>query len=83
MQELNDSLTGLVERAQAEIERSEDLAALDSVRVAYLGKKGELTEQLKGLGKLSAEERPKAGAATQLYPIGRQLYQRRYWSLRG
>ena len=63
MQELNDSLTSLVERAQAEIERSDDLAALDAVRVAYLGKKGELTEQLKGLGKLSAEERPQAGAA--------------------
>jgi len=63
MQELNDSLTSLVERAQAEIERSDDLAALDDVRVAYLGKKGELTEQLKGLGKLSAEERPQAGAA--------------------
>ena len=63
MQELNDSLTSLVERAQAEIGRSDDLAALDAVRVAYLGKKGELTEQLKGLGKLSAEERPKAGAA--------------------
>ena len=63
MQELNESLADLVGRAQAEIERSEDLAALDAVRVAYLGKKGELTEQLKGLGKLSAEERPKAGAA--------------------
>jgi len=63
MQELNDSLASLVERAQVDIERSEDLAALDAVRVAFLGKKGELTEQLKGLGKLSAEERPAAGAA--------------------
>lgn len=35
---------------------------LDEVRVQYLGKKGELTALLKGLGKLSAEERPKAGA---------------------
>lgn len=63
MQELNDSLTSLVERAQADVERSEDLAALDAVRVAFLGKKGELTEQLKGLGKLSADERPAAGQA--------------------
>jgi len=35
---------------------------LDEVRVQYLGKKGELTALLKGLGKLSAEERPQAGA---------------------
>jgi len=63
MQELNDTLASLVERAQADIGRSEDLAALDAVRVAFLGKKGELTEQLKGLGKLSAEERPAAGQA--------------------
>ncbi len=63
MQELNDSLNSLVARAQADIERSEDLAALDAVRVAFLGKKGELTEQLKGLGKLSAEARPAAGQA--------------------
>jgi len=63
MQELNDTLRALVERAQAEIERSADLAALDAVRVAFLGKKGELTEQLKGLGKLPADERPAAGQA--------------------
>jgi phenylalanyl-tRNA synthetase alpha chain len=34
---------------------------LDEVRVRFLGKKGLLTEQLKGLGKLSADERPAAG----------------------
>ena len=32
------------------------------VRVAYLGKKGPITEVLRGMGKLSAEERPKMGA---------------------
>lgn len=35
---------------------------LDQVRVQYLGKKGHLTQLLKGLGALSAEERPQAGA---------------------
>jgi phenylalanyl-tRNA synthetase alpha chain len=35
---------------------------LDGVRVKYLGKKGELTGLLKGLGKLSPEARPAAGA---------------------
>ena len=40
---------------------SASLAALDEVRVRILGKKGLLTEQLKGLGALSAAERPAAG----------------------
>ncbi|MFQ5635426.1 MAG: phenylalanine--tRNA ligase subunit alpha [Gammaproteobacteria bacterium] len=53
----------LVGRARAEIESSSDLARLDEVRVKYLGKKGELTTQLKRLGALSAEERPAAGQA--------------------
>lgn len=35
--------------------------ALDQVRIDYLGKKGKLTEHLKQLGKLPADERPKAG----------------------
>jgi len=44
------------------VAQAADEAALDQVRVQYLGKKGELTQQLKSLGKLSAEERPAAGA---------------------
>ncbi len=63
MQELNDSLNSLIARAQADIEQSNNLAELDAVRVAFLGKKGELTEQLKGLGNMSAEARPAAGQA--------------------
>ncbi len=39
-----------------------DLAALDEVRVRWLGKKGTLTEQLKSLGALPAAERRDAGA---------------------
>jgi len=56
-----EDLSKLVEQALADIGASADLAALDEVRVRLLGKKGLLTEQLKGLGKLSAEERPAAG----------------------
>lgn len=44
-------------RALSEVESAADLAGLDAVRVAYLGKKGALTEQLKLLGTLPAEER--------------------------
>ena len=57
MQDLSE-LTG---RALADIAASADLSRLDEVRVAWLGKKGLLTEQLKSLGKLSASERPAAG----------------------
>lgn len=39
------------------------MAALDAVRVAYLGKKGEITARLKDLGQLPADERPAAGEA--------------------
>jgi phenylalanyl-tRNA synthetase alpha chain len=66
MQDLNESLDELTARAHAEIDGSGDLAALDGVRVAFLGKKGELTSQLKSLGKLSAEERPLVGQAINL-----------------
>jgi len=49
--------------AIAQIESSSDLAALDQVRVQYLGKSGLLTAQLKKLGKLPKEDRPAAGEA--------------------
>ncbi len=39
-----------------------DLASLDAVRVAFLGKKGSLTSVLRGLGTLSPEERPAVGS---------------------
>ena len=46
----------------AKIEQANDLKSLNEVRVAYLGKKGPITDLLKGMGKLSPEERPKMGA---------------------
>jgi phenylalanyl-tRNA synthetase alpha chain len=56
-----DALSALVEQALEDVNSSATLAALDEVRVRILGKKGLLTEQLKGLGALSAAERPAAG----------------------
>ena len=41
--------------------QAQDAEALESLRVKYLGKKGELTKILKQMGKLSAEERPAMG----------------------
>ena len=53
----------LLEQARTGIAEAGDEAALDAVRVRFLGKKGELTALLKTLGTLDAEERPKVGAA--------------------
>jgi phenylalanyl-tRNA synthetase alpha chain len=49
------------QQALAEIAAARDLAALDEVRVRWLGKKGVLTEQLKSLKDVPAAERPAAG----------------------
>ena len=56
-----DHLPTLVSEARDAIQAAQSVAALDELRVRYLGKKGEVTALLKGLGKLSAEERPAAG----------------------
>ena len=55
-------LAELVANARAAIEHAQDVAALDNVRVEYLGKKGHLTLQMTTLRELPAEERPAAGA---------------------
>ena len=55
------ALEAIEKQAFAELGQTEDLKALDAVRVKYLGKKGELTAILKQMGKLSAEERPVIG----------------------
>jgi len=60
---VQDELQQLVNEAQSAAEAAGDLQVLDQVRVRYLGKKGALTEQLKALGRLPAEERPAAGQA--------------------
>ncbi|SMN13122.1 Phenylalanyl-tRNA synthetase alpha chain [Bathymodiolus heckerae thiotrophic gill symbiont] len=51
----------ILNRAKDAIEKAQNLNDLEELRVTLLGKKGELTALLKGLGKLSAEERPKMG----------------------
>ena len=53
----------IITKAQKVVANANDLKDLDDVRVLYLGKKGELTSLLKGLGKLSKEERPAMGEA--------------------
>lgn len=57
-----DSLDSLVNEARAAFAEVQDVVTLDAVKARFLGKQGQLTELMKGLGKLSAEERPAAGA---------------------
>jgi phenylalanyl-tRNA synthetase alpha chain len=56
-----DTLHALVAAAEKDILSVSDAAALESIRVKYLGKKGELSQILRGMGGLSAEERPRVG----------------------
>jgi len=57
-----EELETIADRGRRAIAEASDVKALEGVRVDYLGKKGALTALLKGLGGLSAEDRPAAGA---------------------
>lgn len=59
MQDLGE----IVDKAYQEIIDALDIRELEAIRVKYIGKKGVLTEQLKSLGKMPKEERPKFGQA--------------------
>ena len=59
--DMKERLQELAENARKRIEESEGLDKLNDVRVAYLGKKGELTAILKGMKDVAPEERPKVG----------------------
>lgn len=54
-------LAAIIREAQEAVDGANTPAELDAIRVAFMGKKGKVTELMKGLGALSAEERPEAG----------------------
>ena len=58
---MKEQLEKLARESLEAVAAAGDMAALDALRVRYLGKKGELTAILKQMGKLSAEERPAMG----------------------
>ena len=58
---MKQQLENIRAQAMAALDAAETPAALEELRVQYLGKKGELTAVLKMMGKLSAEERPVMG----------------------
>ncbi|PRB81566.1 phenylalanine--tRNA ligase subunit alpha [Pseudomonas sp. MYb185] len=57
-----ENLDALVSQALEAVQQAADVNALEQLRVQYLGKKGELTQVMKTLGNMPAEERPKVGA---------------------
>lgn len=59
---LQEKLEALKQETLAKIEETKELAGLNQIRVETLGKKGPITEVLRGMKDLSAEERPKVGS---------------------
>ncbi len=59
---MKEQLEQIRTNATSKIEQAQDAKSLDEVRVKYLGKKGELTAVLRGMGALSPEERPIIGS---------------------
>mgnify|MGYP004499167659 FL=1 len=59
---MKQAIENIRQQSILEIENSKDLKELNDIRVKYLGKKGELTSVLRGMGALSAEERPIIGS---------------------
>ncbi|HIK41361.1 MULTISPECIES: phenylalanine--tRNA ligase subunit alpha [Thermoleptolyngbya] len=60
--ELETQLTTLQQEAEGAIAAAASLEDLEQLRIKYLGKKGSLSQVLGGMGRLSAEERPRIGA---------------------
>ncbi len=58
---MREKLQALKEQALCDLETVDSLESLKNLKIHYLGKKGSLTEILRGMGSLSAEERPKIG----------------------
>ena len=72
MSDLENQLTTLRQAAEVAITATDTLDQLEQLRVSYLGKKGELSQILKGMGKLSADERPRIGAVANEVKVALQ-----------
>ena len=59
---MENQLQALQAEALQEMQQAQTVAALNELKVKYLGKKGSLTAVLRGMGALSPEERPRIGA---------------------
>ena len=74
---MKERLHEIREKALAQINSTDSLEKLNEVRVSFLGKKGELTEVLKGMKDVAPQDRPAVG---QIVNETRQL--RKYWKTR-
>jgi len=74
-----EELESLKQEAFKEIEETGDLRALEDARVRYLGRKGRITDILRGLAQASAEERPRIGQAANVLKdaLGEAIDQRK------
>ncbi|MFN8522646.1 MAG: phenylalanine--tRNA ligase subunit alpha [Chloroflexota bacterium] len=63
MTDWNTELSALAQRARSDLAAAADSAALEQWRVAYLGRRGALTDSLRKLSTLPADQRPAAGQA--------------------
>ncbi|MBF2080131.1 MAG: phenylalanine--tRNA ligase subunit alpha [Synechococcales cyanobacterium T60_A2020_003] len=62
LSDLEAQLTAMRDEAQQAIAATTDLDQLEHLRIQYLGKKGQLSQVLKGMGKLDPAERPRIGS---------------------
>ena len=58
---MKEKLDSIMKNALSQIEVSQELDKLNDIRVAFLGKKGELTSVLKSMKEVAPEDRPKVG----------------------
>lgn len=58
---MKEQLNNIRVQAENELSAAETIQDMENIRVKFLGKKGELTSVLRGMGALSAEERPIIG----------------------
>lgn len=77
---LDLKLRKLGEEAGAALAAAETLEELNGIRIRFLGKKGEVTQVLRGMGSLSAEERPRIGQVANEVRAGGAV-QHRYTNL--
>src|SRR5699024_1380696 len=58
---MKEQLQAVEREAIEKVNQTDDLSELQAIQVAYLGRKGSITEVLRGMGKLAPEERPVVG----------------------
>ncbi|MCA2711734.1 MAG: phenylalanine--tRNA ligase subunit alpha [Microcystis sp. M015S2] len=79
---IETALKTLAAKAENSIEQTTTLEDLEQLRVNYLGKKGELSQILREMGKLTPEERPRLGAiANEVKELVQSLLESRRESL--